>query len=84
MIDGKKLRNNLIRYDSIRKIATGKGDNQTTGCLLDYNYFNNFYKMIVIYLSKQPILDADPKKNTPNSFYWISKSTSSCNNVFHY
>ena len=66
MIDGKKLRNNLIRYDSIRKIATGKGDNQTTGCLLDYNYFNNFCKMIAIYLSKQPILDADPKKNTPN------------------
>ena len=28
-------------YDNIQKIATGQGDNYTTGCLLDYNYFNN-------------------------------------------
>ena len=30
-------------------------------CLLDYNYFNNYYKMIVIDLSKRQALDADPK-----------------------
>ena len=29
------------RYDEIRKIATGKGDNYTTGCLLDYQYFKD-------------------------------------------
>ena len=33
----------------------------TARCLLDYNYFNNYYKMIVIELSKQQALDADPK-----------------------
>ena len=27
-------------YDNIQKIATGQGDDYTTGCLLDYNYFN--------------------------------------------
>ena len=48
-------------YNNIRKIATGKGDDYSTGCLLDYNYFNNFYKMISIDLSKQQGLDADPK-----------------------
>ena len=32
-----------------------------TGCLLDYPYFENFYKMIAIDLSKQQALDADPK-----------------------
>ena len=35
------VENNLITYDNIRKIATGQGDDYTTGCLLDYNYFNN-------------------------------------------
>ena len=45
-------RNNLITYDNIQKITTGQGDDYTTGCLLDYNYFNNYYKMISIDLSK--------------------------------
>ena len=39
-------------YDNIRKIATGQGDNYSTGCLLDYICFINYYKMIAIYLSK--------------------------------
>ena len=48
-------------YDNIRQIATGQGDDYTTGCLLDYNYFNNHYKMISIDLSKQQALDVNPK-----------------------
>ena len=44
-----------------KKIATGHGDDYTTGCLLDYNYFKNYYKMIAIDLSKQQALDDDPK-----------------------
>ena len=40
-------------YDNIQKIATVQGDDYTTGCLLDYNYFNNHDKMIAIDLSKQ-------------------------------
>ena len=48
-------------YENIRKIATGQGDDYTTGCLLDYIYFKNYYKMIVVDLSKQQALDADPK-----------------------
>ena len=43
MIDGQNfdqpVRNDLITYDNIRKIATGQGDDYTIGCLLDYNYF---------------------------------------------
>ena len=47
MIDGKNLfdqpvKNNLITYENIRKITTGQGDDYTTGCLLDYNYFTNY------------------------------------------
>ena len=55
------VKNNLITYDNIQKIATGQVDVCTTGHLLDYNYFNNYYKMIAIDLSKQQALDTDPK-----------------------
>ena len=56
MIDGRNffdqpVKNNLITYDNIRKIATGQGDHYTTGCLLEYGYFKNYYKMIAIDLS---------------------------------
>ena len=55
------LTEEIIIYDSIRKIETGPGDDYTTGCLLEYNYFKNYYKMITIDLSKQKALDTDPK-----------------------
>ena len=55
------IKNNKITYDNIRKIATGQGDDYTTGCLLDYPYFKDTYKMIAVDLSKQQALDADPR-----------------------
>ena len=66
MIDGKnffdqQVKNNTVTYESIRKIAIGQGDDYTTGCLLDYIYFKNYYKIIVVDLSKQQALDGDPK-----------------------
>ena len=66
MIDGKTffdqpVKDNKVTYENIRKIATGQGDDFTNGCLLDYIYFKNYCKMIVVDLSKQQALDADPK-----------------------
>ena len=66
MIDGcsffdQPVKNVLITYDNIRKVVTGQRDDYTTGCLLDYPYFENYYKMIAIDLCKQQALDADPK-----------------------
>ena len=66
MTDGKNffdqpVKNDKVTYENIRKIATGQGDDYTTGCLLDYIYFKNYYKMIAVDLSKQQALDADPK-----------------------
>ena len=66
MIDGRNffnqtVKNNLITYDNIQKIATGQGDDYTADCLLDHNYFNNYFKTIAIDLSKQQALDVDPK-----------------------
>ena len=66
MIDGRhffdqSVKDNLITYDNIWKIAISQGNDYTTGWLLDYNYFNNYYKAIAIDLSKQQALDADLK-----------------------
>ena len=64
MIDGKNFFDQPINsmtktYENIRKITTGQGDDNTIGCLLDYSYFKDHYKMIAIGLSKQQALDAD-------------------------
>ena len=55
------IKNNKITYENIRKIATGQGDDYTTGCLLDYPDFMDTYKMIAVDLSKQQALDTDPR-----------------------
>ena len=55
-------------YENIRKIATGKWDDYTTGCLLDYPYFIENYKLIAIDLSRQNKLDADPRAIQQISF----------------
>ena len=51
-----------------QKITIGEGNDYTTSCLLDYNYFRNYYKMIAINLSKRKALDADPKAIQQISF----------------
>ena len=66
MINGENffdqpIKNRGVTYDNIRKIATDQGDDYVTGCLLDYPYFANTYKMIAVDLSKQQALDADPR-----------------------
>ena len=48
-------------YEEIRKVITGQGEDYTTGCLLEYEYIKNHYKLIAVDLSRQKKLDADPK-----------------------
>ena len=55
------VKSGMRTNDNIRKIATGQGDDDTTGCLLDYPCFKDNYKIMAIDLSKQQALDADPK-----------------------
>ena len=66
MINGKNFFDQPINddtktYKNITKIATGKGDNYTTSCLLDYSYFKVNWKMIPTDLSKQQGLNANPR-----------------------
>ena len=66
MFDGKiffdqPVNSDLKTYENIGKVATGKGDDYTTGCLLDYSYFKENYKMIATDLTKEQVLDGDPR-----------------------
>ena len=73
MIDGRNFFdqpiNNMTKtYENIRKLSTGKGDDYTTACLLDYSHFKENYKLIAIDLSKQLELDADLRASQQNNF----------------
>ena len=48
-------------YKEIRKVTSGRGEGYTTVCLLDYNYIKNHYRLIAADLSRQKVLDPDPK-----------------------
>ena len=66
MIDGRNFFDQPINsmtktYKNIRKIAIGQWDDYTAGCLLDYSYFKENYKLIATDLSKQQALDANPR-----------------------
>ena len=65
-IDGRNfydqaINDSIKQYDEVRKVSTGQGDDYTTGCLLDFAYFEKNYRLIAADLSKQKALDADPK-----------------------
>ena len=49
------------QYDEVRKVSTEQRHDYTTGCLLNYAYFKDNYKLIAVDLSKQKALDADPR-----------------------
>ena len=55
------INDSIKQYDEVRKISTGKGDDCTTGCLLDFDYFEKNYRIIAVDLSKQKALDADSR-----------------------
>ena len=65
-IDGRNfydqpINDSIKQYDEVRKISTGQGDDYTTGCLLDFAYFEKNYRLIAADLSKQKALDADSR-----------------------
>ena len=81
LIDGRNfydqpVNDQIKKYDEIRKIATGKGDDYTTGCFLDYHYFKGHYKLIAVDLSKQKEVDADPRAIQQIKFYGMLNTNS--------
>ena len=65
-IDGRNFYDNPIesdieKYRELKKVMIGKGEDYTTGPLLDFNYFDKHYKLVAPDLSKHKELDADPR-----------------------
>ena len=66
IIDGRNFYDNPIesdieKYRELKTVMIGKGEDYTTGSLLDFNYFNEHYKLVAVDLSKQKELDVDPR-----------------------
>ena len=58
IIDGRNFYDNAIesyveKYRELKKVMIGKGEDYTTGSLLDYDYFLKHYKLVAIDLSKK-------------------------------
>ena len=67
---------NWFRYKTIweiRKLTTGQYEDHTAGCLLDYHYIKNDYRLIAVDLIRQKELDADPKVIHQIEFVWLLK-----------
>ena len=65
-IDGRSFYdqpiNHLIKqYGEVRNVSTEQGDDDTTGFLLDFAYFEKNYKLIAADLSKQKALGEDSR-----------------------
>ena len=66
----------IKKYEEIIKMATGRGDDYTTGYLIDYQYFKYHYQLIAFDLIKQRGLDADPRAIQEIEFYGILNTKS--------
>ena len=79
-IDGRNfydqpINDSIKQYDEIRKISTGQGDDYTTGCLLDFAYFEKNCRLIAADLSKQKAWDVDSRAIQQIIFTGKIKST---------
>ena len=75
LIDGRNfydqnISNNFKKYEELRKVMTGRGEDYTTGSLLDYDYWKTNYKLIFCDLSKQKVLHSNPKVNQQVEFIY--------------
>ena len=74
LIDGRNfydqpINDQIKKYDEIKNVTTGKGDDYTTGCLLDYQYFKDHYRLTAVDLSKEKGSEADPRAIQQTEFY---------------
>ena len=43
----------IKQYEEIRKLTTVQGEDYTTGCVLQYEYIKNHYRLIAVDLSRK-------------------------------
>ena len=56
------INDSITRYNELLRLTTGKSEDYTTGCLIDYDYYINNHNIIAVDLSHQAVLDSDPKE----------------------
>ena len=61
LINNQKTDDLIKQYDELREPSTGQGDDYTSGCLLDFDYFKTNYRLIAADVSKQKALDTDSR-----------------------
>ena len=61
LINNQKTNDLIKQYDELREVSTGQGDDYTSGCLLDFDYFKTNYRLIAADVSKQKALDTDSR-----------------------
>ena len=66
----QNISDDFKKYEELRKVMTGRGDDCTTGSLLYYDHWKNNYKLICCDLSKQKVLDTNPKVNQQIEFVY--------------
>ena len=70
------IESDIEKYRELKKVMIGKGEDYTTGSLLNYNYFKGHYKLDAIDLSKQKELDADPRAIQQIEFKYMLETNS--------
>ena len=71
----------ILKNRELKKVMIGKGEDYTTGSLLDFNYFDKHYELVAVDLSKPKKLDADPRAiqriefkymlGADSTIYWV-------------
>ena len=62
----QNISDDFKKYEELRKVMTGRGEDFTTGSLLDYDYPKNNYKLISCDSIKQKVLDSNPNQKQTN------------------
>ena len=65
----KEIDSYIKRQKDIRKLTTGQEEDYTTGCLLDYEYIKNHFKLEAIGVKRQKELDSDVKAIQKMEFF---------------
>ena len=82
LIDGRYDQNvnSILRYNELLKMTTGRSEDYSTGCLLDYDDYIQDFNIVGIDLSHQAVLVSDPKINRQIEFVYKLPSSNAAIN----
>ena len=66
----QNVNSSIVRYNELLKMTTGRLEDYSTGCLLDYDHYIKNFDIVGRHLSHQAFLDSDPKINQQIEFVY--------------